>query len=389
MGVRTALAITTSAIGAAYPSAQNKNTFSFRCDPTLSPIGAMISDDAIRPSTGPNDEQPLPTTETGNTMTAIIEATGLRKTYGDTTAMDGIDLVAQSGCLTALLGPNGAGKTTFISAVATLVKPDSGTLLVGGIDAVAHPQRVRPILGLAGQYASVEPAMTGRENVQQIGRLFGLNRSDARSAADDVLAKLGLSDAADRLVRTYSGGMRRRLDLGASLVGNPRLLLLDEPTTGLDPGSRLELWEAIRQLVAGGTDVLLTTQYLEEADHLARDVIIIDHGKVIASGTPNELKSRSGRDVIEIHPARQEDLAAVAAIVQSVIDHDVHVEQESLEVTAAIDDAAQFAAIVRAVTDSGIDLDDIAKRRPTLDEVFLGMTGQPASETPTTEGAAA
>jgi daunorubicin resistance ABC transporter ATP-binding subunit len=349
----------------------------------------MISDDAIRPSTGPNDEQPLPTTETGNTMTAIIEATGLRKTYGDTTAMDGIDLVAQSGCLTALLGPNGAGKTTFISAVATLVKPDSGTLLVGGIDAVAHPQRVRPILGLAGQYASVEPAMTGRENVQQIGRLFGLNRSDARSAADDVLAKLGLSDAADRLVRTYSGGMRRRLDLGASLVGNPRLLLLDEPTTGLDPGSRLELWEAIRQLVAGGTDVLLTTQYLEEADHLARDVIIIDHGKVIASGTPNELKSRSGRDVIEIHPARQEDLAAVAAIVQSVIDHDVHVEQESLEVTAAIDDAAQFAAIVRAVTDSGIDLDDIAKRRPTLDEVFLGMTGRPASETPTTEGAAA
>ena len=231
--------------------------------------------------------------------------------------------------------------------------------------------------------------MTGRENVQQIGRLFGLNRSDARSAADDVLAKLGLSDAADRLVRTYSGGMRRRLDLGASLVGNPRLLLLDEPTTGLDPGSRLELWEAIRELVAGGTDVLLTTQYLEEADHLARDVIIIDHGKVIASGTPNELKSRSGRDVIEIHPARQEDLAAVAAIVQSVIDHDVHVEQESLEVTAAIDDAAQFAAIVRAVTDSGIDLDDIAKRRPTLDEVFLGMTGRPASETPTTEGAAA
>ena len=167
------------------------------------------------------------------------------------------------------------------------------------------------------------------------------------------------------------------------------LVLLDEPTTGLDPGSRLELWEAIRQLVAGGTDVLLTTQYLEEADHLARDVIIIDHGKVIASGTPNELKSRSGRDVIEIHPARQEDLAAVAAIVQSVIDHDVHVEQESLEVTAAIDDAAQFAAIVRAVTDSGIDLDDIAKRRPTLDEVFLGMTGRPASETPTTEGAAA
>lgn len=240
-------------------------------------------------------------------MTAIIEATGLRKTYGDTHAMDGLDLVAQSGCLTALLGPNGAGKTTLISAVATLVKPDAGTLLVGGIDAVAHPQQVRPILGLAGQYASVEPAMTGRENIVHVGRLFGLSRSEAKSAAADVLAKLGLTDAADRLVRTYSGGMRRRLDLGASLVGSPRLLLLDEPTTGLDPGSRLELWDAIRELVAGGTDVLLTTQYLEEADHLARDVIIIDHGKVIASGTPNELKSRAGRDVIEIHPARPEE----------------------------------------------------------------------------------
>jgi ABC-2 type transport system ATP-binding protein len=324
-------------------------------------------------------------------MTAIIEATGLRKTYGDTHAMDGLDLVAQSGCLTALLGPNGAGKTTLISAVATLVKPDAGTLLVGGIDAVAHPQQVRPILGLAGQYASVEPAMTGRENIVHVGRLFGLSRSEAKSAAADVLAKLGLTDAADRLVRTYSGGMRRRLDLGASLVGSPRLLLLDEPTTGLDPGSRLELWDAIRELVAGGTDVLLTTQYLEEADHLARDVIIIDHGKVIASGTPNELKSRAGRDVIEIHPARTEDLAAVAAIVGLIIDHEVNTDGNARQVTATVDEAAQFAAVVRAVTDSGIELDDIAKRRPTLDEVFLEMTGRPAANDTTTthEGAAA
>lgn len=311
-------------------------------------------------------------------MTAIIEATGLRKTYGDTHAMDGLDLVAQSGCLTALLGPNGAGKTTLISAVATLVKPDAGTLLVGGIDAVAHPQQVRPILGLAGQYASVEPAMTGRENIVHVGRLFGLSRSEAKSAAADVLAKLGLTDAADRLVRTYSGGMRRRLDLGASLVGSPRLLLLDEPTTGLDPGSRLELWDAIRELVAGGTDVLLTTQYLEEADQLADHIVIVDHGKAIATGTPTELKSRAGLDMVEVRVRTAEELAIVTEILAPLGTDSPRVDEPTRRVAIpVIDGTARLSDAVRLIGDKGIPLDDIGLRRPTLDEVFLTLTGAP------------
>lgn len=198
-------------------------------------------------------------------MTPIIEAHGLTKHYGEVHALDGLDLTAEPGRVTALLGPNGAGKTTFISAVATLLRPTSGSLRVAGIDAAAEPKQVRRVIGLAGQYASVEPAMTGRENLELVARLFGLDKRSIKSAAAEVLERLGLADAGDRLVRTYSGGMRRRLDLGASLVGRPRLLLLDEPTTGLDPRSRRDLWEAIRNLVADGTDVLLTTQYLEEA----------------------------------------------------------------------------------------------------------------------------
>jgi ABC-2 type transport system ATP-binding protein len=313
-------------------------------------------------------------------MPPIIEATGLRKQYGDTAALDGLDLVAEAGRLTALLGPNGAGKTTFVSAVATLVKPDGGSLRVGGIDAVAHPHQVRRILGLAGQYASVEPAMTGRENLQMVGRLFGLNRHAADDAAVRVLAQLGLTDDGDRLVRTYSGGMRRRLDLGASLVGSPHLLLLDEPTTGLDPGSRLELWDAIRDLVAGGTDVLLTTQYLEEADQLARDVVIVDHGRVIAAGTPSELKSQAGRDVVEIHVRSNVDIAAVGQILTSITGSAVHTDPAVRRVTVGVDDATQFAAAVRLIAERGIEVDDIALRRPTLDEVFLTVTGHTPSD---------
>ena len=228
-------------------------------------------------------------------MTPIIEARGLVKRFGDVRALDNLDLEAQSGQVTALLGPNGAGKTTFVSAVATLVNPDAGDLRVAGLDVGSEPWRVRRVIGLAGQYASVEPSMTGRENLDMIARLFGLDRRTAGAVVDEVLERLDLAEAGCRLVRTYSGGMRRRLDLGASLVGRPRLLLLDEPTSGLDPRSRLEIWEAIRSLVAEGTDVLLTTQYLEEADQLARDVVIVDHGRVIAAGTPDELKDRGGR----------------------------------------------------------------------------------------------
>jgi ABC-2 type transport system ATP-binding protein len=316
-------------------------------------------------------------------MSPIIEAQGLTKHYGTVHALDGLDLVAESGRITALLGPNGAGKTTFISAVATLVRPTSGTLHVAGIDVVADPKRVRRVIGLAGQYASVEPAMTGRENLELIARLFGLDKRASRRAAGEVLELLALSDAGDRLVRSYSGGMRRRLDLGASLVGRPRLLLLDEPTTGLDPRSRSELWDATRNLVAAGTDVLLTTQYLEEADQLARDVVIVDHGRVIASGTPDELKDRGGRDVIEVHPRSRADLGGVAEMLASVAAEPPRTDADTQRVSAAVDGgAAELAAVVRMLDERGIHVDDIGLRRPTLDEVFLALTGQ-SGATPT------
>ncbi|MGE3328262.1 MAG: ATP-binding cassette domain-containing protein [Acidimicrobiia bacterium] len=313
-------------------------------------------------------------------MSPIIEASGLTKHFGAVHALDGLDLTAESGRITALLGPNGAGKTTFISAVATLLRPTSGTLHVAGIDALADPKGVRRVIGLAGQYASVEPAMTGRENLELVARLFGLDKGAARTAAGEVLERLGLSDAGDRLVRTYSGGMRRRLDLGASLVGRPRLLLLDEPTTGLDPRSRSELWEATRNLVADGTDVLLTTQYLEEADQLARDIVIVDHGKVIASGTPDELKDKGGRDVIEVHPRSRADLAAIAEILSTVAAEPPRTDADTQRVSAPVDGGAkELAAVVRLLDDRGLHVDDIGLRRPTLDEVFLALTGQPSS----------
>ncbi|MCU1393960.1 MAG: DynT5 [Ilumatobacteraceae bacterium] len=323
-------------------------------------------------------------------MTAIIEASALTKTFGEVRALDHLDLVAETGCVTALLGPNGAGKTTFISAVATLLSPTSGELRVAGIDARTNPKAVRQVIGLAGQYASVEPAMTGRENLEMVARLFGLDKKTARTAAGDVLDRLGLSEAGDRLVRNYSGGMRRRLDLGASLVGKPRLLLLDEPTTGLDPRSRLDLWDAIRSLVADGTDVLLTTQYLEEADQLARDVVIIDHGHVIASGTPDELKSRGGRDVVEVRPHTAAQLAAISTILEAVAAEPPRTDHDTQRVSAPVDGGAQdLATVVRLLDEQGIRVDDIGLRRPTLDEVFLALTGQPTVTDDTVPHAAA
>ena len=308
----------------------------------------------------------------------VIEARGLTKRFGDVQALDGLDLVAQSGQVTALLGPNGAGKTTFVNAVATLLVPDAGEVRVAGIDAVAEPRRVRQIIGLAGQSASVEPAMTGTENLEMVARLFGLDRRAARTAAAEVLETLGLTDAGDRLVRTYSGGMRRRLDLGASLVGRPELLLLDEPTTGLDPRGRIDLWNAIRDLVAGGTDVLLTTQYLEEADQLAREVVIIDHGHVIAAGTPDELKNRAGRDVIEIRAQAAGDIPVVEEMLSTVGAEGLRADVDTQRVSAAADRGAeQLTAVVRLLAERGIVVDDVGLRRPTLDEVFLELTGDP------------
>jgi ABC-2 type transport system ATP-binding protein len=310
-------------------------------------------------------------------MTPIIEARRLTKRYGDVEALAGLDLVADSGRVTALLGPNGAGKTTFISAVATLVQPDAGELRVAGIDVASEPRRVRQIIGLAGQYASVEPAMTGRENLELVARLFGLDRRAARAASAEVLERIGLVDDANRLVRTYSGGMRRRLDLGASLVGRPRLLLLDEPTSGLDPRSRRELWDAIRNLVADGVDVLLTTQYLEEADQLAREVVIVDRGRVIDAGAPDDLKDRAGRDVIEVRPRAAGDLPAVEEILGSVASELPHSDIDTQRATVPIDGGAdQLTAVIRLLADRGIPLDDVGLRRPSLDEVFLALTGQ-------------
>jgi daunorubicin resistance ABC transporter ATP-binding subunit len=315
-------------------------------------------------------------------MTPIIEAHGVTKRFGDVRALDGLDIVAQSGQITALLGPNGAGKTTFISAVATLLRPDGGEIRVAGIDVAAEPKRVRKIIGLAGQYASIEPAMTGTENLRMIARLFGLGRRDAHAAADDVLERLGLAEAGDRLVRTYSGGMRRRLDLGASLVGLPQLLLLDEPTTGLDPRGRIELWDAIRSLVADGTDVLLTTQYLEEADQLARHVVIVDHGRVIASGTPDELKDRAGRNVIEVRPKAAGDLPSVEEALGKIGCEAPHTDMNTQRVAARVEGGAdQLRDIVRLLDEMGIEVDDVGLRRPSLDEVFLAVTGRPLEST--------
>ena len=231
-------------------------------------------------------------------MTPTIEAEGLVKRFGKTTALDGLDLVAEPGQVLAILGPNGAGKTTFVRAVATLLRPDEGTLRVAGRDVRREPEAVRRMIGLAGQFAAVETAMTGRENLEMVARLFGQSGRAARSNTAAVLEQLELTEAADRLVRTYSGGMRRKLDLGASLVGAPRLLLLDEPTTGLDPRARIDLWDAIRALVDQGTDVLLTTQYLDEADHLASQIVIIDHGRSVAAGHARraEAAGRAQRD---------------------------------------------------------------------------------------------
>ncbi len=308
-----------------------------------------------------------------------IEAVGVTKHYGDVHALAGLDLIAPSGKVTAVLGPNGAGKTTFVRAVATLMRPDGGTLRVAGIDALADPAAVRRVIGLAGQTAAVEPTLTGRENLVMVARLFGHDRRAARAAADVVLHEISLTDDADRPVKGYSGGMRRRLDLGASLVGAPRLLLLDEPTTGLDPRTRMELWASIRSLVQGGTDVLLTTQYLEEADQLADHVVIIDHGRAIATGTPNELKARAGRDVVDVRVAHAADVAAAAELLAALGDDAPHVDTPGRRITVPVaDGTARLGDAMRLLADRAIALDDIGLRRPTLDDVFLTLTGAPA-----------
>ena len=309
-------------------------------------------------------------------MTPTIEAHGLKKRYGKTPALDGLDLVAEPGQVVAVLGPNGAGKTTFIRAVATLLRLDAGVLRVVGHDVARDPDAVRQAIGLAGQFAAVEPAMSGRENLEMVARLFGQDRRGAKRSADAVLEQLGLCDAADRLVRTYSGGMRRRLDLGASLVGTPRLLLLDEPTTGLDPRSRIELWEAIRRLVDGGTDVLLTTQYLDEADQLASQIVIVDHGRAVATGTPAELKGRIGGSVIELRVRAGRDLGRVAELLGRFGRETAQIDEPTRRVSVQVESGGeQLKSAMALITAAGVELEDIALRQPNLDEVFLALTG--------------
>jgi len=311
-------------------------------------------------------------------MTATIEARGLQKRFRRTAALAGLDLVAEPGQVTAVLGPNGAGKTTFVRGVATLLRLDGGSLRVAGYDVRRDARSVRSLIGLAGQFAAVEGAMSGRENLEMVARLYGQNRLTAKTSAVRVLEQLGLTEAGDRLVRTYSGGMKRRLDLGASLVGTPRLLLLDEPTTGLDPRSRIELWDAIRALVEAGTDVLLTTQYLDEADQLAGHIAIIDHGRTIAAGTPTELKRHVGGDVIEVHARRREQLADVAQALARLDEGRPQIDESMRRVTVGVAGRDGLMTAMRFLESLDVEVEDIALRQPTLDEVFLALTGDNA-----------
>jgi len=316
-------------------------------------------------------------------MTYMIQATGVVKRFGETTALDGLELSAEQGAILAVLGPNGAGKTTFVRCIATLLQPDAGTLRVFGHDVVREPLAVQSSIGLAGQFAAVEPTMTGRENLQMVARLFGQDRASARANSTRVLGQLGLADDADRLVRTYSGGMRRKLDLGASLVGAPRLLLLDEPTTGLDPRSRIDLWDAIRQLVDQGTNLLLTTQYLDEADRLADQIVIIDHGKAIAHGTPAQLKQRTGRNVVEVHVRDRGDLAEVAQALTAIGDGQVQVDEPTRRISVVVAGGTeQLTRALARLEQRAITLEEVALRQPRLDEVFLALTGQAPHEGP-------
>ena len=322
-------------------------------------------------------------TDTRPAGVPLLEARGLTVRFGKVTALDGLELTAPPGQVLAILGPNGAGKTTFVRTIATLVRPTAGELLVRGKDVVRDADLVRRDIGLAGQFAAVEPTMTGRENLEMTARLFGHGRATARRLAAAVIDQLSLEEVADRRSGTYSGGQRRRLDLGASLVGGPRLLLLDEPTTGLDPVSRREVWDAVRGLAATGTDILLTTHYLDEADELADHALVIDHGRAIASGTVSELKASIGQDVIEVAVGEPTKVAAVGQILNRVTASQFRLDTGGRRLSAlAPGGPGALAAVIGCLEDAGVAVDEIGLRRPTLDEVFLTLTGdEPATPT--------
>ena len=316
-----------------------------------------------------------------DTYALAVEAHGIRKTLGDTVALTGVDLTVPRGMVYGLLGPNGAGKSTTVRILATLIRADEGTAMVGGIDVAMHPGKVRERIGLAGQYAAVDEYLTGRENLMMFGRLSGLRRADAAARAAELLERFDLADAADRPSKGYSGGMRRRLDLAASLTSRPPILFLDEPTTGLDPRSRLTMWSVIQELVDDGTTVLLTTQYLEEADRLAQRIAVIDRGTVIAEGTPAELKAQVGGESLEIAVVDPADIERARAILSSVASEAVFVDRDRRRVTAAVSEGpTSLARVSDDIARAGIRTEALGLHRPTLDEVFLTLTGRPAED---------
>ncbi|MFD8258430.1 ATP-binding cassette domain-containing protein [Streptomyces griseoluteus] len=318
-------------------------------------------------------------------MPGAIHAEGLVKTFGNVRALDGVDLDVPEGTVLGLLGPNGAGKTTTVRCLTTLLRPDSGRAVVAGVDVLRHPDTVRRSIGLSGQFAAVDEYLTGRENLQMVGRLYQMRGKAAKERAAELLEQFHLTDAADRPAKTYSGGMRRRLDLAAALVVSPPVMFMDEPTTGLDPRNRQQLWEVIQQLVSGGTTLLLTTQYLEEADHLAHDIAVVDHGRVIAQGTSDQLKARTGGERVEVVVHDRDRIAGTAEVLRALGKGETTVEQHTRKLTVPVTGGAKLLAeVIRELDGRGIEIDDIALRRPTLDDVFLSLTGHTAEARPGT-----